>query len=200
MDHGRRIERDQARRTQIHESTDSGHGIKVVGVEHQEIAVAHPIRCGKHGVRGSPWQMLLCEVEADTARRVYDVVRADGGVIRCDDDTDIGDAAVGERGEDVIEKRAAATVGDHGLHPRARCHGLRRIERRGRLGPAHARAEAASEDDARGRSSAHAAPAPLHMRGTMRSRPPTPTTQVAVQNRAMSVRPYRNDPVANSAP
>ena len=119
------------------------------------------------------------------------VVGADGGVVRCDDETDVGDAAIGKRREDVVEERSTGVIGDHPLEAGRRGSGLPGIERHPLGGAAHAAAESARENDGggRGRDGHDSTGLALHIFGTIRSSTPALITKTVIQKAAVRVWP-----------
>ena len=84
------------------------------------------------------------------------IVVAHARVLRPDDETDVSDAAVRERADDVVEKRTSN--GNHSLDACVGNRGLLRGKCRARVRAAHTRAKPASEDDCLcGAGRAHAA-------------------------------------------
>ena len=84
------------------------HRIVVVRVEHEHVLAGGELFSGTHSVCGAEWPLLYGKVDPDAGERYLPaIVLANAVVLRPDDETDVRDAGVGQRADQVVEKRAA---------------------------------------------------------------------------------------------
>ena len=104
---------------------------------------------GEHGVRGTDRLPLHGELDAQPRHRsLASVECANVVMLRPDNETYLGDARVGQCGEQVVEKGPPLGEGNHGLCPARGGLGLRAAERgRHFVARPHACAQSAREDD-----------------------------------------------------
>ena len=112
---------------QCDQRPDCFDGIVVVGVQRQEIIGIRKRLGGCHGVSGPVGHLLDREIDAQSFQRhLLAVVFADRCVFGADHQTDSPDARICQRGQHVIQERAADR--NHGFDPRIRRRGLITIQ------------------------------------------------------------------------